>query len=81
MKINLLVCTNDEDGQHAAGDVVDFHEAKALEFLEKKWAVRVEEEKPKPEKKVEGKIETASSAGAPENAMSQRGKAKVPDAK
>lgn len=59
MRVLLTVCTNDEAGQHFAGETVDVDEAIARTYLERGWASKVEEEKPKePAKKEEAAIES-----------------------
>ena len=38
MKIEMDVSTNDEHGQYTPGQVIDLHEAEALNYIKKGWA-------------------------------------------
>lgn len=95
MKIKVIAHTNNEEGMHSPGDILDMRDALAQEWIKKRWAIarpdlepKREEPKreperepepdpepePEPEQEPERPIETAAMEGAPEVALSARGR-------
>lgn len=79
MRVLLTAHTSDEHGLHIPGEVLDLPDGEAQAYSEKQWGIIMSvEEASKQENLAEtqGSIEDESLPGAPETALSQRGKKK-----
>lgn len=83
MWIKICAHTSDEEGQHEPGEILDMREGTAREWVKRGWAIARPDLEAKPVEISQGEqegeseqddVETTDFPGAPENALSRRGR-------